>query len=208
MSMIFYCRVENLFKQDRHKGGSLGCHCMMQRFNIFGSIDYNQTFFQLEGIVFLVFTKSVSIHPSPFWGIVGYYPQNHPQYLSGLLCACFSTTLLKIAIYCHFKLLSFCCTDKGLHFYLALPPGSPVIKLQHFLKLAPGLLFNISANRRAFIGKRVLNRGGAYWVFHSMDCNFISAKLIFLKTWKKLKRTQKLQHTGKPKVDSWMSFIH
>ena len=65
MSMIFYCRVENLFKQDRHKGGSLGCHCMMQRFNIFGSIDYNQTFFQLEGIVFLVFTKSVSIHPSP-----------------------------------------------------------------------------------------------------------------------------------------------
>ena len=47
------------------RGGSLGFHCMMQRFNIFGSIDYNQTFFQLEGIVFLVFTKSVSIHPSP-----------------------------------------------------------------------------------------------------------------------------------------------
>ena len=36
----------------------------------------------------------------------------------------------------------------------------------------------------------------------SMDCNFILAKLIFLKTQKKLKHTQKLQHTGKPKVDS------
>ena len=51
--------------ENPDKGGSLGCHCMMQRFNIFGSIDYNQTFFQLEGIVFLVFTKSVTIHPSP-----------------------------------------------------------------------------------------------------------------------------------------------
>ena len=60
------------------------------------------------------------------------------------------------------KLLSYCCTVKGVHLYLALPPGSPIIKLQHGLKLAPRLLFNFSADRRAFIGKRVLNLGGAY----------------------------------------------
>ena len=75
----------------------------------------------------------------------------------------------------------------SIHLYLALPPGSPIIKLQHVLKLAPRLLFNFSADRRAFIGKRVLNLGGAYWVFHSTDCNFILAKLVFLKNMKNIK---------------------
>ena len=51
-----------------------------------------------HNIYTLTLCVSVYIHhySPPLWRIVVYCPQNHPQYLSGLLCACFSTTLLKM----------------------------------------------------------------------------------------------------------------
>ena len=134
---------------------------MIQRFNIFGSIDYNQTFFQLEGIVFLVFTKSATIHPSPS-GDSWILSSKPPTIPFGIVVCLFFDNPSQNSYILSFEVVVLLLHTQGSPFLSGFTTRQPNNKVAAFPQISAWALFNISANRRVFIGKRLLILGGTY----------------------------------------------